>query len=86
LRDDGVRRRPRGKSGTVQPLGELLYQLHERFFGSEAWRTYLLHLLVDPLGLNLRDVIAHGVRARTERADAALLLHAAAFLRLDRVG
>jgi len=73
------------KPGTVRPLGELLYQLHERF-GSEAWRTYLLHLLVDPLGLNLRNVIAHGVRARIERKDAALLLHAAAFLRLVQVG
>jgi hypothetical protein len=74
-----------GKPGKVRPLGELLHQLRDRF-GSEDWRTYLLHLLVDPLGLNLRNVIAHGVRARVEPADAALLLHAAAFLRLVRVG
>lgn len=74
-----------GKPGKVRPLGELLYQLRDRF-GSEDWRTYLLHLLVDPLGLNLRNVIAHGVRARIERGDAALLLHAAAFLRLVQVG
>lgn len=74
-----------GKPGKVRPLGELLHQLRDRF-GSEDWRAYLLHLLVDPLGLNLRNVIAHGVRARVERGDAALLLHAAAFLRLVRVG
>jgi hypothetical protein len=74
-----------GKPGKVRPLGELLHQLRDRF-GSEDWRTYLVHLLVDPLGLNLRNVIAHGVRARVERADAALLLHSAAFLRLVRVG
>jgi len=30
-------------------------------------------------------VIAHGVRARIARTDAALLLHAAAFLRLLEV-
>jgi hypothetical protein len=70
-----------GKHGKVRPLGELLHQLRGRF-PSEGWRIYLLHLLVDPLGLNLRNVIAHGVRARIDRGDAALLLHATAFLRL----
>jgi hypothetical protein len=65
----------------VRPLGDLLHQLRGRF-PSEGWRIHLLHLLVDPLGLNLRNVIAHRVRARIERADATLLLHAIAFLRL----
>jgi len=73
-----------GKPGGVRPLGELLHQLRGRF-GSPGWHAYLLHLLVDPLGLNLRNVIAHGVRARIARTDAALLLHAAAFLRLLEV-
>lgn len=70
-----------GKHGKLRSLGELLHQLGGRF-PTEGWRIYLLHLLVDPLGLNLRNVIAHGVRARIERGDAALLLHAIAFLRM----
>jgi Domain of unknown function (DUF4209) len=73
-----------GKPGGVRPLGELLHQLEGRF-PTAGWHAYLLHLLVDPLGLNLRNVVAHGVRARMERSDAALLLHAAAFLRLLQV-
>jgi hypothetical protein len=73
-----------GKPGGVRPLGELLHQLRGRF-ASPGWHAYLLHLLVDPLGLNLRNVVAHGVRARIERTDAALLLHAATFLRLVEV-
>jgi hypothetical protein len=73
-----------GEPGGVRALGTLLHQLRGRF-SSDDWRMYLLHLLVDPLGLNLRNVIAHGVRSRVERADAALLLHAIAFLRLLQV-
>lgn len=73
-----------GEPGGVRPLGTLLHALRGRF-ASLGWHAYLYHLLSDPLGLNLRNVIAHGVRARIERADAALLLHAAAFLALLEV-
>lgn len=69
-----------GKPGGVRPLGELLHALRPSF-PLPGWPAYLFHLLSDPLGLNLRNVIAHGIRARIERTDAALLLHAAAFLR-----
>ncbi len=73
-----------GEPGGVRPLGTLLHALRGRF-ASLGWHAYLYHLLSDPLGLNLRNVIAHGVRARIERTDAALLLHAAAFLALLEV-
>lgn len=66
-----------------RPLGELLHGLGGRL-ASPGWHAYLYHLLSDPLGLNLRNVIAHGVRARIERGDAALLLHTATLLRLLR--
>jgi len=69
-----------GKPGGVRPLGELLRALRPSF-PLPGWPAYLYHLLSDPLGLNLRNVIAHGIRARIERTDAALLLHAAAFLK-----
>lgn len=69
-----------GKPGGVRPLGELLHALRPSF-PLPGWPAYLYHLLSDPLGLNLRNVVAHGIRARIERTDAALLLHAAAFLR-----
>ncbi|MBS1870813.1 MAG: DUF4209 domain-containing protein [Actinobacteria bacterium] len=64
----------------MRPLGELLHALRPSF-PLPGWPAYLFHLPSDPLGLNLRNVIAHGIRASIERTDAALLLHAAAFLR-----
>jgi len=69
-----------GKPGGVRPLGELLHALRPSF-PLPGWPVHLYHLLSDPLSLNLRNVIAHGIRARIERTDAALLLHAAAYLR-----
>jgi hypothetical protein len=50
-----------------------------------GWHEYLNLLLRDQLGFNLRNVIAHGVRAQISADDAALLLHTACFLRLLQV-
>ncbi len=70
-----------GKPGGVRSLGEILHALNGRL-PAGGWHAYLTNLLSDPLGLNLRNVIAHGLRPEISAQDAALLLHAACFLRL----
>lgn len=70
--------------GGWRSLGSLLHDMEGRL-PTAGWRAYLIHLLVDPLGLNLRNVIAHGVRERIDGGDTALLLHATSFLRLVRI-
>jgi hypothetical protein len=78
-------REPSGaKPGHVQSLGLILDQLRPAF-GQAAWHAYLENLLTDPLGLNLRNVIAHGLRDQVDRLDAALLIQAACYLRLLKV-
>lgn len=69
------------KPGGVRSLGDLLFALEGRL-PTAGWHAYLFSLLTDPLGLNLRNVIAHGMRAGISTKDAALLLHAACYLRL----
>ena len=69
------------KPGGVRSLGDLLHALEGRL-PTAGWHAYLFNLLSDPLGLNLRNVIGHGMRADIANEDAALLLHAACFLRL----
>lgn len=46
----------------------------------ESWRRYLANLLCDPLGLNLRNTIGHGLIAEVDQYNAALLVHAACHL------
>ncbi len=77
-------REPRGRTpGRVQSLGDVLAQLRPHFAHlSAGWHAYLENLLTDPLGLNLRNVIAHGLHDRIDRLDAALLIQAACYLRL----
>lgn len=71
------------KPGGVRSLGDLLYALKGHLAPEKpGWHAYLFHLLADPLGLNLRNVIAHGLRTDVSEEDSALLLHAACFLRL----
>lgn len=78
-----IREPDAGNPGGVRALGDLLHAMKGRL-PTAGWHAYLYHLLSDPLGINLRNVIAHGVRAQVDREDAALLLHAACFLRLVR--
>lgn len=84
-----VIREPQGdKPGGVRSLGDLLFAL-EGHLPTAGWHAYLFSLLSDPLGLNLRNVIGHGMRAGISIQDAALLLHAACYLRLvapDQLG
>jgi hypothetical protein len=69
------------RPGRVRNLGEILGAVEGRL-PTAGWLAYLQSLLADPLGLNLRNVIAHGLRGEVGREDAALLIHAACFLRL----
>ena len=72
---------PRGdETGGVRTLGVLLDALRG-FLPTPGWHAYLVSLLVDPLGRNLRNTVAHGLRERTSAQDAALLIHAGCFLR-----
>jgi Domain of unknown function (DUF4209) len=48
----------------------------------ESWRRYLAHLLSDPLGLNLRNEIGHGLIGVVDESRCALLVHAVCHLRL----
>jgi hypothetical protein len=44
------------------------------------WLDYLDALLCDPLALNFRNLIAHGLVPAVGGGGAALLLHAACFI------
>jgi hypothetical protein len=67
--------------GGVRSLGTLLLEL-ESTLPDPPWPEYLFNLLADPLGLNLRNTVCHGLVARAGAGDAALLLHAACHLQL----
>jgi hypothetical protein len=64
--------------GGVRSLGHLLSSLAGIL--DESWRRYLVNTLTEPLGVNLRNRIAHGLIGEAQAYDAALLIHVAAFL------
>jgi hypothetical protein len=68
------------KPGHVKSLSPILDQLRPAF-AQRGWHAYVENVLADPLGLNLRNAIAHGLRDRIDEVDAALLIHVACFLR-----
>jgi hypothetical protein len=75
-----VSREPIGpEPGGVRSLGHLLAALEGIL--DESWRRYLVNSLTEPLGVNLRNRIAHGLIGEAQAHDAALLIHVAAFLR-----
>ena len=71
--------RPGKEVGGVEMLGALLHDL-EGAFADPGWHAYLLNLLADPLGLNLRNSISHGLHGRVGPVDASLLIQAALLL------
>jgi hypothetical protein len=78
-------REPQGeKPGGAHALGDLLFALKERI--DESWRRYLVNVLCEPIGMNLRNRIAHGLLAKADKGEAALLIHVACHLSLIRVG
>lgn len=73
-----VIREPVGhRPGGVKSLGEVLLSLREAL--DESWWRYLWNTLAEPLGLNLRNRLAHGLTDGTP-SSAALLLHICCFL------
>lgn len=70
---------PGREIGGVVMLGSLLREMTP-VFPDGGWHAYLLNLLADPLGLNLRNSIAHGLHGRVGPVDASLLVQAALFL------
>jgi hypothetical protein len=80
-----VIKNPQGeRPGGVRQLGALLADLRGRM--DEAWRRYLMTALNDSLGLNLRDLVSHGLYGPVSRADVAIALHIALHLRLWCIG
>jgi Domain of unknown function (DUF4209) len=70
-----------GTYGGVTSLNTIMAKLRALDPDVE-WLDYLEALLCDPLALNLRNVIAHGLATKVGGISAALLLHAACFLAL----
>ena len=64
--------------GQQRPLWTLLSQLKDKL--DEDWRSYLVALLVKPLGHNLRNRYMHGLVDQTTREHAAALIHAVTYL------
>jgi hypothetical protein len=67
------------KPGRVRSLGANLAAMEGKI-GTPGWHAYLVCVLTDSLGLNLRNVISHGLRSEIGPDDAALLIHVACFL------
>jgi hypothetical protein len=79
-----VTKLPRGEEpGGVITLGLLLARLEGRV--DESWRRYLAHVLADPLGLNIRNDISHGLIEAVDEIRVALLIHVMLFLVTLRV-
>ncbi|MBE3575505.1 MAG: DUF4209 domain-containing protein [Firmicutes bacterium] len=75
-----VIREPRGDCpGGVKQLGDLLHSLSG--YLDDDWRRYLDNLLVEPVGVNLRNRVAHGLISSVNKQEAALLIHCVCFLR-----
>jgi hypothetical protein len=70
---------PNRDIGGVEMLGALLRDL-DGAFADPGWHAYLLNLLADPLGLNLRNSISHGLHGTVGPIDASLLIQAALLL------
>ena len=64
-----------GRPGGEKTLGWLLSDL--KGLVPEARRRYWKTLLAEPLGVNLRNRVAHGLIGHPSPADAAILIHAA---------
>jgi hypothetical protein len=74
---------PRGATpGGVRALGGILADFKGRL--DESWRRYLANALADPLGVNLRNQLSHGLHGPTASGDVAIAIQIACHLRLWR--
>lgn len=75
-----VRKAPKpGALGGVKSLGQVMRYLRE-VSDEDTWICHLEALLCDPLSLNLRNSLAHGLQGRVSAPGAALLLQSACYL------
>lgn len=81
-----VYREPIGNEpGGVETLGTLLRAIGPAF-ANAGLHAYFVVLLVDPLGLNFRNKIAHGLVGKVQRPATALLLQVACVLSSFQLG
>jgi hypothetical protein len=71
-----------GRPGGVVLLAGVISALEGRM--DESWRRYLKNALVDPLGVNLRNQVAHGLHGPATPADVVIAAQIACHLRLLR--
>lgn len=71
------------KPGGVITLGTLLNMLKDKI--DESWRRYFINLLTNPIGINLRNRVCHGLLPNFGKENAALLIQVACNLRLIRI-
>lgn len=77
--DEPLYRVEKGKTiGQFPGLGAMLPKLHSRGLDKD-WERFLEVVLL-PEGINLRNILAHGLAARLGRIEAVLLLRAAGLL------
>ena len=69
--------------GGVVQLGSLLIRLEGLM--DESWRRYFYNLLANPIGMNLRNRICHGLLTNATKEEAALLIHVVCNLRLIKI-
>ena len=70
-----------GRFGGTVSLNVVMAKLCE-LYDDTPWLCYLEALLCDPLAMNLRNDIAHGLAGYVGGVDAALLIHAGCYLAL----
>lgn len=66
--------------GRVRGLGEILHDINGKM--DEDWRRYFCNILTNPIGLNLRNRLCHGLLTNLEKPEAFILIHAVCHLRL----
>lgn len=71
--------RPGQEIGGVAMLGGMLHDLRTSF-DDKTVPEYLISLLTDQLGMNLRNRVLHGLHGPVDKLDAALLIQVAASL------
>jgi hypothetical protein len=70
--------------GGVAMLGGMLHDF-KAVFADKTLPEYLINLLTDQLGMNLRNRILHGLHGPVDKLDAALLIHVAVVLSRMRI-
>jgi hypothetical protein len=68
------------KPGQFPGLGAMLPILFDEYEVSDSQQRFLTTVLTDPAGLNLRNLVSHGIQDYSDPGAAALLIHTALFI------